>query len=255
MHQYLLHNVQYKGFTESAEPFNFSNNSLAPSCILLIINMLHSKEYSLLTKTSRSYLSNVKMYLGLAESLPPESRVPNWPIGCRRLILLLPTKFWAKLTIVDMSDCSPWWYDECSATEPASWATLISRLSARFKQVKSTWKIIYHISIIEQSDDMQSYRKPLSTQNYIDIKTELHHARATDRNSILPTLAPPAYFTIFAACYLIIRCSHKYWSRQSQDNPTSIFDWLTYPRGGSTEREHQAQSCKPHAQPRHSPSG
>ena len=96
---------------------------------------------TILLNMMTAYLSNVKMYLGLAESLPPESRVPNWPIGCRRLMLLLPTKFCAKLTIVDMSDCSPWWYDECSATEPANWATLISRLSLRFKQVNSTCKI------------------------------------------------------------------------------------------------------------------
>lgn len=40
--------------------------------------------------------------------------------------------------MVDMSDCSPWWYAECSATDPASCATLISRLSLRFRMVNST---------------------------------------------------------------------------------------------------------------------
>lgn len=92
-----------------------------------------------------TYLSIVKIYLELAASLPPCNRVPNWPIGCRRLMLLLPTKFCAKLIIVDISDASPWWYAECSATEPASCATLTSRLSLRFKHVKSTYyKRIYY---------------------------------------------------------------------------------------------------------------
>lgn len=45
-------------------------------------------------------LSMVKMYRGLAESLPPCSLVPNWPRGCKRFKLLLPTKFWAKPTMV-----------------------------------------------------------------------------------------------------------------------------------------------------------
>lgn len=45
-------------------------------------------------------LSMVKMYRGLAESLPPCNLVPNWPRGCSRFKLLLPTKFWAKPTMV-----------------------------------------------------------------------------------------------------------------------------------------------------------
>uniref|UniRef100_A0A6B0UHB5 Uncharacterized protein n=1 Tax=Ixodes ricinus TaxID=34613 RepID=A0A6B0UHB5_IXORI len=59
-------------------------------------------------------------------------------MGSSRLMLLLPTKSWARPMMVDMRDISPWWYAECSATEPASWATLISRLSLRLKHVYST---------------------------------------------------------------------------------------------------------------------
>ncbi len=40
------------------------------------------------------------MYLGLAESLPPCRRVPNWPRGWSMFKLLLPTKFWARPTMV-----------------------------------------------------------------------------------------------------------------------------------------------------------
>ncbi len=46
--------------------------------------------------------------------------------------------------MVDIKDCSPWWYAECSATEPANWATLISDLSLRLKHVKMTLKILPH---------------------------------------------------------------------------------------------------------------
>ncbi len=42
----------------------------------------------------------VNMYLGLAESLPPCRRVPNWPRGWSMFKLLLPTKFWARPTMV-----------------------------------------------------------------------------------------------------------------------------------------------------------
>lgn len=43
--------------------------------------------------------------LGLAASLPPCRRVPNCPRGWRRLMLLLPMKFWARLMMVDIRLC------------------------------------------------------------------------------------------------------------------------------------------------------
>lgn len=46
----------------------------------------------------------------------PRMRVPNWPEGISTLTLLEPTKSWASPTMVLMSDASPWWYAECSAT-------------------------------------------------------------------------------------------------------------------------------------------
>jgi hypothetical protein len=60
--------------------------------------------------------SLVKMYLGDAASLPPISRVPNWPLGYSRFMLLAPTKFWAMPMMVAARDCSPWWYMVCSDT-------------------------------------------------------------------------------------------------------------------------------------------
>ena len=54
--------------------------------------------------------SLVVMYLALAASFPPLSRVPNMPCGSSRLMLLAPTKFCAMMTIASTSDCSPWWY-------------------------------------------------------------------------------------------------------------------------------------------------
>jgi hypothetical protein len=54
--------------------------------------------------------------LALAASLPPCSRVPNWPLGTSRLRLLEPTKSCARPTIVDCRLASPWWYAECSDT-------------------------------------------------------------------------------------------------------------------------------------------
>ena len=44
-------------------------------------------------------------HLGLAASLPPFNRVPNCPMGCKRLTLLLPTKFCARLMMVDIRLC------------------------------------------------------------------------------------------------------------------------------------------------------
>jgi hypothetical protein len=38
-------------------------------------------------------------------------------------MLLLPTKFCARLTMVECRLASPWWYAECSDTYPESWAT------------------------------------------------------------------------------------------------------------------------------------
>jgi len=49
----------------------------------------------------------VKMYLAEAASFPPCFLVPNCPIGASKLILLLPQKFYAKLTIVDAREASP----------------------------------------------------------------------------------------------------------------------------------------------------
>ena len=42
----------------------------------------------------------VKMYLAAAQSDPPAYLVPNWPFGVKKLMLLLPTKFYARPTIV-----------------------------------------------------------------------------------------------------------------------------------------------------------
>lgn len=75
----------------------------------------------------------MKIYLALAASFPPWFLVPNWPMGNRRLILFEQTKFYAITTIVPCKETSPWWYAECSATYPLSYATLISFLSFLLK--------------------------------------------------------------------------------------------------------------------------
>ena len=49
------------------------------------------------------------MYLDDAAFLPSISRVPNYPIGSNKLILLDPIKFYAILIIVSINDYSPWW--------------------------------------------------------------------------------------------------------------------------------------------------
>ena len=51
----------------------------------------------------------VNTYRADAASLPPMSRVPNWPDGTNQLTLFDPTKFWAMLTMVEVNDISPWW--------------------------------------------------------------------------------------------------------------------------------------------------
>lgn len=81
----------------------------------------------------------VKMYLALAESDPPISLVPNWPIGASKLMLLDPTKFWASLMIVSCRLASPWWYADFSATLPVNCATLISFVWLSFRQVWMTF--------------------------------------------------------------------------------------------------------------------
>ena len=87
-------------------------------------------------------------------------RVPNWPLGTRKLRLLVPTKSCAMETMVWLSDCSPWWYNTVSEMYPDSCTTLISFVRLRRRHPYSTLRCEgFSPSIIDGMDRTQSCRE------------------------------------------------------------------------------------------------